>query len=180
MRLNRFRRSIFALIQLAAILFVVAGGAAFALLEGGGEAHSVLFCEGDHEKCGCDPELVAAKACCCYTRGPLAQKAMEQAQENLPPCCAAKKAAQSDEQCTAVAPDRNGGTEGGEPALWIGIPTCGGGTKFFASFAEKLDFSLAQTATLPRPAPCGIVPATETEQWRSLSFEPPVPPPRHA
>lgn len=166
-----FRGRFFALLQIFALMFIVTGGLlSFAQIENG-ESGVAYFCEGDHEKCGCDPALVAAKACCCHLRGPLAQKAAV-AQES--PCCAGDDE-HPDETCLSDVNDR-----GGEPTHWIGVPTCGGGVKLLASFALKLDFSLAQSALPPRPAAGGIVPAIEPEPWASVAPEVPVPPPRAA
>lgn len=126
-----------------------------------------LYCAGDHAVCGCDPELVAAGACCCFKSASLKPEPASCCPPHTPP---------ANQYAGPEARPAKGKLIG----PWLSLPSCGGGSKYLSLLALKLDCSLVEAAKLPRPGASGTVPTAIVADWRSRAEKPPVPPPRAA
>jgi len=117
-----------------------------------------MVCHGNHLECGCSPERVAARACCCW--------------QNFSPCCIEKKNSPSANQIVAgrsVRQRRFG-------SVIVGAAPCGDWYGF--DFADDAVCAIRQPATLSR-----IELSSEKYPFLEaappfVSTEPPVPPPR--
>jgi hypothetical protein len=86
---------------------------------------SVAYCSGDHVKCGCSPERVASRTCCCFQN--LHTKTVKPEKLSCCKMSASKKAEidNSDEDRSATA---------------ISSMPCGSDPRFDASAAENIKF----------------------------------------
>lgn len=168
MSLSRRGKSAVALVQLAAILFLAIAGMLHLAFGKDGRTHASAFCSGDHEACGCAPELIAAKTCCCYQHAKIAVKVHPAGQEALS-CCAS---GEEEPEAGNRSPDRDS-----ETVCSITVPSCGGAVKALPFFGLKLDCLLASLPTLPPPLAGRPPQLVEPRKFVEPEVEPEVPPP---
>jgi len=154
-----------AVLQLAVLLLVQFSAVAPGLARSLHHAVAVGHCCGDHVKCGCSPERIASRTCCCYQN-----KRMNAFSSEKRSCCSMKSCSMEGHSDAADDLDRS------KPAV-SSIP-CGCDPNYSPVSVENLKFLkpyLLHVASVP----------TFTGQYLSmrLSFlsrytDPPDPPPR--
>lgn len=144
-----------AFLQLAALALLLFSGYLPLLNQGGGAESHAVHCLGSHDLCGCSPERIAAKTCCCSQR------------ESS--CCDTDA-----EEGAEVAQDDN---HAGQPGLRAA--PCGDGAKYLEPGTTELALNLAPSG---RTAYDGWnelnYPRFRIKQPRGQTPEPPEPPPK--
>lgn len=144
-----------AVLQFVALAFLFFSGY-LPLLDGDrGAGSGVVRCLGSHDLCGCSPERIAAKTCCCSQR------------ESS--CC--------DTQVEEGAGVDHSDGHAGQPGLHVA--PCGDGAKYLDPGSIELAFNLTPTGStthdgwrsLDYPSHCFDQPGSDTP-------EPPEPPPK--
>ncbi len=153
MRSSRFRKIALAT-QIAALLLVQFYGLVPSLSLAFATPHRSGLCRGNHVECGCSPERIASRTCCCY--------------RHKPSCCDL-----DNYHGDAPAVARN---TPAPPSL--GTTPCGSSANFVLPSVEQLKFVLPDSylATLPGSFFLLLFPVKETVSGRVA--EPPDPPPK--
>jgi hypothetical protein len=152
----------------------------------------VMRCTGDHAKCGCSPERIAAHTCCCYQSKRLgfftppaggsiagAQEETSAAHMDADHCDFEKPVKLS---CCTKGANRNARfaqDDHGRPLPCICSVPCGGDPAFTSVSLEKLKF--LRPSILP-VAPVEIMTAylpSSNTVYQGRFPEPPTPPPRN-
>lgn len=119
---------------------------------------SPVVCHGNHLECGCPPERVAARACCCY--------------QKFSSCCIKNKNSVAGNSEAARRSEKRRGEAS------IAIAPCGGGYGFLGASMEGVFFIPSQDSMLPILEYSWAGHSLQDVPPPSVSPEPPVPPPR--
>jgi hypothetical protein len=153
-------------VQVLALTLMQLSGAVSVLRSGLGHAGPrVIGCAGDHDECGCAPERIASRTCCCFQKG----------FQEVPSCCESsdREDAQTaaHEDCVAKAGDDRS-TPG-----WYVAP-CGGGAKFLEPSPEVFDFCVPPRALVALKGSFPVILPPRAEAPFTRFLEPPDPPPK--
>jgi len=112
-------------------------------------------CNGNHRQCGCAPERIASRTCCCFN--------------HKPACC--DKDQHHDEESIA-------NKEKKPSSRYFSTAPCGGSPKFITASLDKIKFMRQE---LPKLVPVVLsvcFTASEQETFRNRFGEPPDHPPK--
>lgn len=143
-----------------------------------------IHCSGDHVKCGCSVERVAAKNCCCYQNHKVKSEPSElhvlipRAERNQARSCCSKNVQPPVKKscCSPVLVNEEGQNTDDRPAL-SSIP-CGSDPRFAATALDTVKFLPSGQPVIP------MVSAYQSEylflnvSYMSQSIPPPDPPPK--
>lgn len=140
-----------AIIQIVAILLLQC----YPLASHMGRMPAQPKCRGNHAECGCAPERIAARACCCY--------------QHKPVCC--DKDGGHEEEDVA-------GRGKGPSSPQLSAAPCGGSTKYITASLDKLKFVRPDALLADHPG-CSLSPFHPFTEIASSRFtEPPELPPK--
>lgn len=120
-------------------------------------------CAMDHRICGCAPERVASRTCCCFRNMKTAETSVEQGHCGLQAKCHEN-------------PDLDNDTPPASHRL-SSLP-CGQDPRMITHVKPEIKYLRSARLPLPkqRSAPCNMHPLSDT--YLNPSLEPPVPPPK--
>jgi hypothetical protein len=159
-----------AVIQIVMLLLLQFSAVAPGLARSLQHRETVSHCTGDHEKCGCAPERVASRSCCCFLNHRAGADQNDKTSKSEKLSCCNKLVSQSIEVASEHNDDRS------VPAI-SSIP-CGSDPRFAASAAENIKFLhpglLRDTPVLSLNQPY----LTHHDSYSSRVLEPPEHPPK--
>jgi hypothetical protein len=133
------------------------------LIRGGGQLHE---CFGDHRLCGCSPERIANRTCCCYQSRSLKPANPEK------PCCHHQKKAAADHSPQTGRKDADT-----DSAPSMRTAPCGSLT-FMGLSSNDLKFIQPVFARIMPDESCRPLLFLQPTTLQSRFIEPPLPPPK--
>jgi hypothetical protein len=150
-------------VQVLALALMQLSGAVSVLKSGRGHAGPrVIGCAGDHDECGCAPERVASRTCCCFQKG----------FQEVPSCCEG-----SDRVDVQTGAQVSKAGEGRSAPGWYVAP-CGGAAKFLEPSTEFPDFCVPSRAVVALKGGFPVILPSRAEAPFTRFPEPPDPPPK--
>lgn len=120
-----------------------------------------MVCRGVHAECGCSPERIASRTCCCY--------------ERFFPCCVETR-----NQAGQTEAHEDLGAEPREDrsAHAFSVPSCGGAAKDFGPAGDTTDLAKSEPPPLPRTKAAAAASPPGFAAPPDRTLEPPDPPPK--